>query len=112
MNAILVGADTLGNIPGLLANQGIGILKHISGRNASHQRKLPGLPKDTDILILFTDFVGHNVMRHFRMLAQEKSIPILACRRSTCALLEGLQQAGLCKENQCDTCPNQTRKKN
>lgn len=90
MNAYLVGADVLGNIPDLLKSFGIVIQKHISGRNASHQRKLPALPKETDIIILFTDFIGHNVMRHYRQLAMEQQIEFVACRRSICALQQSL----------------------
>ena len=73
MNAMLVGADTLGNIPGVLDNFGISINKHLSGRNSSHQRKVDRLPAGTDLLILFTDFLGHNVMKHFRQLANADS---------------------------------------
>uniref|UniRef100_A0A8W7Q3P8 Uncharacterized protein n=1 Tax=Anopheles coluzzii TaxID=1518534 RepID=A0A8W7Q3P8_ANOCL len=66
MNAMLVGADTLGNIPEVLQEFGITIHRHLNGRNSSHQRKSDRLPAGTDLLILFTDFLGHNVMRHFR----------------------------------------------
>nr|WP_184041849.1 DUF2325 domain-containing protein [Chitinivorax tropicus] len=105
MNALLVGADTLGNIPDTLASFGINIARHISGRNASHQRRLPGLPKGTDIMILFTDFLGHNVMRHFRELANEHNIQIVTCRRSVCALKESLSQLALQAPSPCLQCP-------
>jgi len=45
----------------------------------SHQRKPQGLPKNTELLILFTDFLGHNVMRHFRNMAQTQGVPFIAC---------------------------------
>ena len=47
MNATLVGADRLGNIPAVLRTQGIAILGHISGRPAADQRRVPGLPRGT-----------------------------------------------------------------
>jgi len=94
VNALLIGADTLGNIPQLLAAYDIRIARHITGRNASHQRR-PQLPKDTQLLILLTDFLGHNVMRHFRAMAQARGVPVVACRRSVCSLQAGLQQEGL-----------------
>ncbi len=107
MNAMLIGADTLGNIPDTLAEYGIRICRHISGRNAAHQRKLPSLPKETELMILFTDFLGHNVMRHFRELANEHQVRFVACRRSVCALkqsLDGLSQQE--KANICANCKN------
>ncbi|MCW5604086.1 MAG: DUF2325 domain-containing protein [Burkholderiales bacterium] len=92
MNAVLVGADRLGNIPEVLAGMGITIAHHISGRQAGHQRRLPNLPKGTQLLILFTDFLGHNVMRHFRELARNQAVPVIACRRSTVCVVESVQR--------------------
>lgn len=86
MNAMVVGADRLGNIPERLGDLGIRITKHVSGRNAVHQRRIPPLPKDIQLLILFTDFLGHNVMRSFRMQAQAEGVRVVACRRSASSL--------------------------
>ena len=94
MNATLVGADRLGNIPALLESQGIRVLCHISGRAASAQRRTGALPKGTQLLILFTDFLGHNVMRTFRQAAQEEGVPVLACRRSASCLMQSLERRG------------------
>lgn len=90
MNAMIIGADRLGNIPELLSNWDINISHHITGRNAVHQRKPHGLPANTGLLIIFTDFLGHNVMRNFRDLAQEEGIPVITCRRSTSCLAQSL----------------------
>ncbi|TDR81963.1 DUF2325 domain-containing protein [Paludibacterium purpuratum] len=103
MNAMLVGADTLGNIPDVLNQFGITIQRHVSGRNSAHQRKLDKLPVDTELLILFTDFLGHNVMRHFRALASQENVRFIACRRSVCALRQSLSAVGL---HTIDTCAN------
>ncbi|GAB2942286.1 DUF2325 domain-containing protein [Aquaspirillum soli] len=104
MNAMLVGADTLGNIPNVLQSFGITVQKHISGRNSAHQRKVDRLPAGTDLLILFTDFLGHNVMKHFRELANSGDIHVIACRRSVCALKQGLEKVGLQEQNACADC--------
>ena len=89
MNAVVVGADRLGNVPELLENTGIPIANHISGRAASHQRQVAALPSNTDLLILFTDFLNHNVMQSYRSRARSQGIRVLACRRSaTCLLME------------------------
>jgi len=95
MNAMLVGADTLGRIPDVLHKHGIHVLRHLSGRNSAHQRKLDRLPVGIEVLILFTDYLGHNVMRHFRQLASQQKIRIITCRRSICALEQSLAVAGL-----------------
>lgn len=110
MNAMLVGADTLGNIPGVLDEFGISIHKHLSGRNSSHQRKLDRLPAGTDLLILFTDFLGHNVMKHFRELANEEKVRFIACRRSVCSLKQQLNCVGFTEKQHCASCPNACQK--
>ena len=107
MNATLVGADTLGNIPDVLQHFDITIHRHINGRNSAHQRKLQQLPAGTELLILFTDFLGHNVMRHFRELASAHNIRFIACRRSVCALKQSLTGVGFTER--CAQCPKRCR---
>ena len=103
MNAMVVGADKLGNIPDMLTKFGICITQHVSGRHMAHQRKIPGLPKNTDLLILFTDFLGHNVMLNFRNLACEQGVPVVACRRSASCLVQCVER---CLENERQKCAN------
>jgi len=100
VSALIVGADRLGNIPDLLRDHNIAIRHHISGRDPAHQKKAPPLPSGTDLVILLTDFLGHNVMKTFRLAAQRAGIRVLACRRSVCSMQQALDQCGYCR-----TCP-------
>ena len=98
MEALLVGADRLGNIPDVLKEAGIGIAKHISGRDSAHQKRVNGLPSGIGLVILFTDFLGHNVMKSFREAARAQGLPVVCCRRSTCSVKQALAQCQLdCK---------------
>lgn len=97
LSAVVVGADRLGNIPEVLKVHNIAIRHHISGRDPSHQKKTLQLPSGTDVLILLTDFLGHNVMKTFRAAAQKAGIRVLACRRSVCSLKQALDQCGYCE---------------
>lgn len=94
MNATVVGADRLGQIPAVLLAHGIAIQHHISGRTAGDHARKGLLPRGTQLLILFTDFLNHNAMRHFRQAAHERGIPVLACKRSASCLRQ-------CLERQC-----------
>ncbi|GHT92990.1 hypothetical protein FACS1894116_04110 [Betaproteobacteria bacterium] len=86
-NALLVGADRLGNIPDVLRQFGIRIAAHVSGRDRSHQRRsTTTLPAGVGIVILFTDFLGHNVMQGFRDAANRAGVSFVCCRRSVCDL--------------------------
>jgi len=90
MNALLVGADRLGNIPDVLHTFGIRIAAHVSGRDTTHQRRSAPLPAGIGVVILFTDFIGHNVMQRFRDAASREGVMVVCCRRSTCALQQAL----------------------
>lgn len=90
MNALIVGADRLGNIPDVLAGFGVRIAAHVSGRDSSHQRRAAPLPSGIELVILFTDFLGHNVMQRFREAATREGVMVVCCRRSVCALQQAL----------------------
>lgn len=114
LNAVVVGADRLGNIPDLLGSHNIRIIHHVSGRDPSHQRRTLQLPSGTELVILLTDFLGHNVMKSFRQAAQKSGARVLACRRSVCAMQQALEQSGLCARDEpvkeiCNQCPNRGR---
>ena len=109
LNAVIVGADRLGNIPDLLDTHNIRVIHHVSGRDPSHQRRTLQLPSGTELVILLTDFLGHNVMKSFRQAAHRCGARVMACRRSVCAVQKALEQAGLrqCQSTQatCEQCP-------
>ena len=92
MDALLVGADRLGNIPDILSGFGIRIAAHVSGRDTTHQRRSGKLPAGIEVVILFTDFIGHNFMQRFREAANRQGVMFVCCRRSTCALQQALGQ--------------------
>ncbi|EDN69496.1 conserved hypothetical protein [Beggiatoa sp. PS] len=91
---IIVGADRLGNIENLLKERGFSKLKHISGRYPKAQKCQPVSTTNAKLMVLFTDFVGHNVMRNFRQQARKHSIPFIACKRSVCDLTHCLDRCG------------------
>jgi hypothetical protein len=107
MNALIVGADRLGNIPEVLGSFGIRIQEHVSGRQAAHQRRPGAMARDTQLMILFTDFLGHNVMKSFRSQAQAEGVPVIACRRSASCLAVSLTRffAEPKCQGTCATCP-------
>ena len=98
LSALVVGADRLGNIPDVLKGHNINVRHHISGRDPAHQKKTLALPSGTDLVILLTDFLGHNVMKTFRAAAEKSGVRVLACRRSVCILRQALNQCGYCED--------------
>jgi len=108
MNALIVGADRLGNIPEVLNQFGIVIAAHVSGRDSAHQRRTAPLPAGIEIVILFTDFIGHNVMQRFREAASREGVTLVCCRRSVCALQQALGRR--ISREQCFACEANCRK--
>ena len=96
---LLIGADRLGNISSLLQQRGYAEQVHIKGRKPKMQRRWSGSMQKTRLMVLFTDFLGHNVMRGYRQLAKDHGVPVIACRRSTVILglaLDRLQGSDAC----------------
>ncbi|MBC9072038.1 DUF2325 domain-containing protein [Thauera sp. CAU 1555] len=102
MDALIVGADRLGNIPDVLQQFGIRIAAHVSGRDTTHQRRSAPLPAGIQVVILFTDFLGHNVMQRFREAASREGVMFVCCRRSVCALQQALGRR--MSEDDCGRC--------
>ena len=98
---ILVGADRLGNIEQLLKDRGYNESLHIAGRNPSAQRKVVGALNKAQLMVLFTDFIGHNVARNFKQLAKDYGLPFVACKRSTVSLTQALDRI---QNEDCSNC--------
>lgn len=94
VKALVVGADSLGSIPELLGDHNIVVGHHVSGRSPTHQKRTLRLPTGTGLVILLTDFLGHNVMKAFRTAAQRSDIQVLVCRRSVSSLRQALARNG------------------
>ncbi len=102
--ALVVGADRLGNLLDLLKSHNIKVRHHITGRETAHQKRVEHLPNGTSLVILLTDFLGHNVMKSYRCAAQKAGVQIMCCRRSKGSMQQALTQCGF--ESACATCPN------
>jgi hypothetical protein len=83
VTVLIVGADRLGRIPNKLHKDGFKKIIHWNGRNKSFQNK--SIPKNVDMVILFWDFLNHNLMNNIKRQAKATGIPITFSRRSlTC----------------------------
>ncbi|CAK0750294.1 hypothetical protein CCP3SC5AM1_160003 [Gammaproteobacteria bacterium] len=101
---ILVGADRLGNIEQLLKDRGYNDAMHIAGRNPGAQRKMAGALGKARLMVLFTDFIGHNVARNFKQMAKDHGLPFVACRRSTVSLVQALDRIQTSDCSDCNGC--------
>ena len=86
MSILIVGADHLGNIAKKL---GYHSLTHIKGRKNINRRNLK-IPKRTDLIVVMTDYVGHNLACYIRELARNQSVPVIFSKRSWAYLSQKL----------------------
>ncbi len=101
---LLVGADKLGNIENLLKQRGLDEYRHITGRDPKLQKFIRSSMSGVELMILFTDFVGHNVMRNFRKLARENKVPFVACKRTISDVATCLDKCGYSEPQDCEKC--------
>lgn len=95
MNALLIGADSLGNIPNVLNAYGIEHFTHITGRKKGMRNTV--IPSKVDIVIVFTDFVEHPVLKNIKAQARESNIPCVYSKRSVTHLSEKLRDCMTCE---------------
>ncbi len=95
MSILIVGADHLGDIANNLKNMGCRTITHVKGRKNINRRNLH-IPKGTDLVLVMTDYVDHNISRYIRDKAKTQSIPVLFSKRSwSCLCLQLEKVSGL-----------------
>lgn len=90
MSILVVGADHLGDIAANLKNMGFHSLTHLKGRKNIHKRNLQ-IPEGTDLVLVITDYVDHNIARSIRNKAKSLSIPVVFSKRSWAYLSQKLK---------------------
>ncbi len=81
MTILVVGADRLGNIYDKLSNDGKAEIIHWKGRCSSCEKKC-AIPKNVEKVIVFCDFINHNLMGHIKKQAKRSGVPVVYARRA------------------------------
>lgn len=79
MVVLVVGADRLGNIPAKLHQEGVKEIIHWDGRHKSYQNKI--IPKKINQIIIFYNFINHNLMLNIKRQAKMCGIPVIYTKR-------------------------------
>lgn len=85
---LIVGGDRLDKITEKLKSEGIKKIAHISGRKVKMTEAI--ISKDTDAVLVITDFVNHNLAKAIKKQAKEKSVPTFFSKRSWASIQETL----------------------
>ncbi|MCY6369611.1 DUF2325 domain-containing protein [Clostridium ganghwense] len=90
MSVLVVGGDKLGNIKDNLKQRGFEEISHLSGRKKS--QKSIKIPENTDIVLVLTDFVNHQIAKTIKKQTKDHSTKILYAKRSWVHIEESLKK--------------------
>ncbi|MHC1684773.1 MAG: DUF2325 domain-containing protein [Clostridiaceae bacterium] len=80
MSILIVGGDNIETINYNLCKSGYFVAKHITGRKPSH--KSIGIPKNIDLILVFTDYVNHAVSNHIKKQSKKLGIKTVYSKRT------------------------------
>ncbi len=90
MDVIIFGGDHLGNIPHLLHNHGVQLVKHVTGRKQADLRfDIP--PKISAILVL-TDYLSHSMLIEVKANAKRQGVKLVFAKRSWSQISKAINQ--------------------
>lgn len=102
--ALIVGGDRIQSIRQVLANHGVTRTYHWSGRKVGDVRKV--IPSDTQLIVLITDWVSHNILHHIKKSATKRGVRIIYSKNAGNVLgarliaeHEVVEQEGACMGN-------------
>jgi hypothetical protein len=81
MAILVVGADRLGNINKELNDVQCEDVIHWRGRDKMSSKKYI-IPSSVDKVIIFYDFINHNLMNSIKRQAKKNSLPIIYSKRA------------------------------
>lgn len=100
MSVLVIGGDKITRLELFLASLGTTETYHWDSRRNSTSHK--SLPKNTDMIIMLTDYLKHNSMNHFKREAKKKDIPFLCVKgMSGCSECQISQMVEGIRQNKC-----------
>lgn len=78
MSILVIGGDYLGNITQKLSGMGFDKIKHNPGRN----RRSVIIPRKTDVVLILTDYINHDLAYKVKEETREKGIKTVFARRA------------------------------
>ena len=88
MSLLVVGGDRLGKIRENLKERGFDKIMHVTGRK--EREKLYTIPENTDMVLVLTDFVNHQMYKAIKKQVKSGETKILYSKRSWVCIDETL----------------------
>lgn len=107
MSVLILGGDKIDPIRKLLMELGVDNIIHWTARNQKKGRKQDKpIPTKVSMLVMLTNFLNHNAMKHYRAEAKAKNLPIVYSTRNVECVREAFievvgrldQDSEICKQ--------------
>ena len=83
MSVLILGGDKINPIMDVLTELGVDKIIHWTARNQKSGRKRDKvIPSKVSIVLMLTNFLNHNAMKHYRAEAKAKGLPIVYATRN------------------------------
>ncbi len=83
MSVLILRGDNISPIKNLLLNLGAKVIDPWDDRNYKNgSKKHRKIPSKTDIILVLTNFLNHNAMKHYKKEAKRKELPLIYSTRN------------------------------
>lgn len=83
MSVLILGGDKIDPIRKVLMDLGVENIIHWTARNQKNGRKKNKvIPSKVNMVVMLTNFLNHNAMKHYRSEAKSKDLPIVYSTRN------------------------------
>lgn len=110
MSVLILGGDKIDPIRNVLTTLGVENIIHWTARNQKNGRKKDKvIPSKVTILLMLTNFLNHNAMKHYRAEAKAKGLPVVyATRNVECVRSEFIKTISALDQDSeiCRSCEN------
>lgn len=89
MSILVIGGDKLGTITDKLRENGFNKIGHVTGRKKG-DRKVK-IPENTDLVLVLTDYVGHNMAEIIKERSRRSDVEVMFCRRSWSSMYKNIE---------------------
>lgn len=107
MSVLVLGGDRIDPIRKILMELGVDDIIHWTARNQKNGRKKDKvIPSKVSMVLMLTNFLNHNAMKHYRAEAKSKDLPIVYSTRNVECVKEAFikvveeldQNSEICKQ--------------
>ncbi len=85
MTILVVGGDNIASLRNELHAHGETVIVHWTGRRHGEKRNV--IPRDTECIVILTDYVSHALAGKVKQAAKCRNIPVRYTRNSRCSMV-------------------------